>query len=308
MRLKDRVAVVTGGGQGIGRGISLMFAREGARLAIAQRTAEKLEQTRKDIEAMGGEVIAVPTDVRHPEQVKNLIDAAQQRYGGLDVLVNNAGIGLRVPVDEVTVEDYDRLMDTNLKGLYMGCHYGVPAMKARGQGSIINISSVHGVDGAPLNTVYAATKGGIIGCTRALAAELAPFLIRVNTISPGAIRIHDPQERMERILSYVKEEFHDEFRERFADRLDEGSRFFQPLEIVGEPEDIAYAAVWLASDEGRFVTGQNIVIDGGLTTYLAGHASERARERGGTSIWREMRDWMETHAKEGAEWPGRRPR
>ncbi len=305
MRLKDKIAVVTGGGQGIGRGISLMFAREGAKLAIAQRTAERLEQTQKDIEAMGGDVISVPTDVRNPEEVKRLIDATQERYGGLDVLVNNAGIGLRVPVDEVTLEDYERVMDTNLKGLYMGCHHGVPLMKARGKGSIINISSVHGVDGSPLNTVYAATKGGIIGCTRALAAELAPFFIRVNTISPGAIRAHDPQEHVERILSNVREEFHDEFRERFAERLRDGSRYFQPLEIVGEPEDIAYAAVWLASDEARFVTGQNIVVDGGLTTYLSGHASENARKQGATSPWREMREWVHAHAKEGVEWPRR---
>lgn len=302
MRLENKVAVVTGGGQGIGRGISLMLAREGARLVIAQRTADKLEQTQKDIEALGGEVLSVPTDVRHPEEVKRLIDATQERFGGLDVLVNNAGIGLRVPVDEVTLEDYDRVMDTNLKGLYMGCHYGVPLMKARGKGSIINISSVHGVDGCPMNTVYAATKGGIIGCTRALAAELAPFFIRVNTISPGAIRIHEPGERLAHILSHVKEECHDEFRERFADMLRDGSKYYQPLEIVGEPEDIAYAAVWLASEEARFVTGQNIVVDGGLTTYLSGHASENARQQGSVSPWREIREWVEAHAKEGVEW------
>jgi meso-butanediol dehydrogenase / (S,S)-butanediol dehydrogenase / diacetyl reductase len=306
MRLKDKIAVVTGGGQGIGRGISLMFAREGAKLAIAQRTAEKLERTRKDIENLGAEVLAVPTDVRRPEEVQRLIEATQERFGGLDVLVNNAGIGLRVPVDEVTLEDYDRVMDTNLKGLYMGCHFAVPLMKARGQGSIINISSVHGVDGCPLNTVYAATKGGIIGCTRALAAELAPFLIRVNTISPGAIRIHDPEEQLGRILAHVAEQFHDEFRQRFGERLREGSRYYQPLEIVGEPEDIAYAAVWLAADEARFVTGQNIVVDGGLTTYLSGNASDNARKQAAGSPWHEVREWVQAHLKEGVEWPPRR--
>jgi len=189
------------------------------------------------------------------------------------------------------------LMVTNLKGMYFGCHFGVPLMKTRGKGSIINISSVHGVDGAPLNTVYAATKGGIIGCTRALAAELAPFYIRVNTISPGAIQIHDPEERVTRILSRIKEEFYEEFRQRFGDWINQGSRYFQPLEIVGMPEDIAYCAVFLAADESRFVTGQNIVVDGGLTTYLSGFASENARKVGHSS-WEEMRAWIEAHARE----------
>jgi len=300
MRLRDKIAIVTGGGQGIGRGIALMFAREGARLTIAQRTEEKLEQTTKEIEAMGGEVLAIPTDVGREEEVKRMIDATQERFGGLDVLVNNAGVGLRARVEEVEMSDYDRLMDTNLKGMYLGCHFGVPLMKARGKGSIINISSVHGVDGAPRNTVYAATKGGIIGCTRALAAELAPFFIRVNTISPGAIQVGDPGERMKRMLSRIKEEFHEEFRRLFGDRMGRGSRYFQPLEIVGMPEDIAYCAVYLASDESRFVTGQNIVVDGGLTTYLSGYASEKARQQGRTS-WEEIRAWVDAHAKETDE-------
>lgn len=297
MRLKDKVAIVTGGGQGIGRGISLMFAREGAKVTIAQRTAEKLEQTRKDIEELGGEVLAIPTDVGKEDQVEHMIQATRERFGGLDILVNNAGVGLRAPVDEVTVEDYQRLMDTNLKGMYFGCHYGVPLLKERGGGAIINISSVHGVDGSPLNTVYAATKGGIIGCTRALAAELAPFFIRVNTISPGAIRVHDPGEWL---LKRIKEEHHEEFLRLFGDRIGEGVKYYQPLEIIGMPEDIAYCAVYLAADESRFVTGQNLVVDGGLTTYLGAYSSDSARENARQSH-REIREWVEAHKKEESE-------
>ena len=186
MRLRDKIAMVTGGGQGIGRATARLFAREGAKVVIASRTEAKLAQVKKDIEAEGGQVLAVPTDVAKSEEVKALVDATRDHFGGLDVLVNNAGIGLQKPVDEVETADYDRVMDTNLRGMYHGCHFAVPLLKARGGGSIINISSVHGVDGSPLNTVYAATKGGIIGCTRALAAELAPHHIRVNTVSPGA--------------------------------------------------------------------------------------------------------------------------
>jgi NAD(P)-dependent dehydrogenase (short-subunit alcohol dehydrogenase family) len=297
MRLKDQIAIVTGGGQGIGRGIALMFAREGARVTIAQRTAERLEQTKQEIEALGGEVLALPTDVSQAEEVQRMVAATQAHFGGLDVLVNNAGIGGWGPVEEVDLADYQRVMDTNLKGMFLGCHFAVPLMKERGQGSIINISSVHGVDGAPLRTVYAATKGGIISCTRALAAELAPFYIRVNTISPGAIEVGSP---IDRLLSRIKEEFHEEFLQRFGDQLEQGSRYYQPLEIVGKPEDIAYCAVYLASDEARFVTGQNIVVDGGLTTYLSGYNSENARKRGRTS-WEEIRTWIRAHAKKSDE-------
>ncbi len=218
MRLMDKVAIVTGGGQGIGKGIALMFAKEGAKVAIAQRTEAKLEQTVREVEALGGQVLAMSADVGKAHDVKALVEATVERFGGLDILVNNAGVGLEAPVDEVDMADYDRLMDTNLKGMYLGCHFGVPEMKARGKGAIINISSVHGVDGARLNSVYAATKGGIIGCTRALAAELAPSGIRANTISPGAIEIESLREGL---LSHMEEEHHEEFLRLFgADRVE----------------------------------------------------------------------------------------
>jgi len=291
MRLEGKVAIVTGGGQGIGRGIARMFAREGAQVAIAARTEEKLEQVKEEIEKESGEVKAVPTDVGQEEQVKNMIDATRERFGKLDILVNNAGVGLWVPVDEMDMAEYDRVVDTNLKGMYLGCRYGTPLMKEEGGGSIINISSVHGVDGAPLNTAYAATKGGIIGCTRALAAELAPSYIRVNAISPGAIRVRNPREW---ILSHIKEEHQEEFLRLFGEGIDSGIRYYQPLEMIGMPEDIAYCAVYLASEESRFVTGQNIVVDGGLTTYLSPFASENARKNVDVS-WREIREWIEAH-------------
>lgn len=297
MRLQDRTAIVTGGGQGIGRGIARMFAQEGARVAIAARTAEKLESVRAEIEADGGQVLAVPTDVGKMEDMQRLIGQTQDRFGGLDILVNNAGVGHGSAVDETDMRDYDRLMDTNLKGMYLGCHLGVPLMKKAGQGSIINISSVHGVEGSPGHTLYAATKGGIIGCTRSLAAELAPFLIRVNTISPGAIHLGGGCAGW---LKRIKPEHHDEFLERFGNPSEERSRVFQPLELLGQPADIAYCALYLASDESRFVTGQNITVDGGLTTYMAERPRADLREKQARRQ-RELEEWMETHRLEESD-------
>ena len=294
MRLKNKIAIVTGGGQGIGRGTARLFAREGAKVTIAARTAEKLEQVKEEIEAEGGEVLAIPTDVGREGDVQRMVAATRERFGGLDVLVNNAGVGLQMPVDEVDMEKYERLMDTNLKGMYLGCRFGVPLLKERGKGSIINISSVHGVNGQPGNTVYAATKGGIIGCTRALAGELAPFHIRVNTISPGAIMIRDPKESM---LGRIEEEHRAEFLERFGSVIDPVHHYFQPLQMIGLPEDIAYCALYLAADESRFVTGQNIVVDGGLTTYLSPFARDGSREQL-EETRREMEEWIAAHAEE----------
>ena len=135
MRLKDKIAVVTGGGQGIGRATARMFAREGAKVVIAARTEARLERVKKEIEEEGGEALAVPTDVRREEDVKRLMEATRERFGGLDVLVNNAGVGPVAPVDGMDMAEYDRLMDTNLRGMYLGCRLGVPMMKAAGRGS-----------------------------------------------------------------------------------------------------------------------------------------------------------------------------
>lgn len=295
MRLKDKIAVITGGGQGIGRGLARLFAREGARVVIAARTTAKLEQVKTEIEAEGGDVLAVPTDVGRQEEVERLMGATRAHFGGLDVLVNNAGVGLQMPVDDVDMEKYERLMDTNLKGMYLGCRFGVPLLKERGKGSIINISSVHGVDGSPGNSVYAATKGGIIGCTRALAGELAPFHIRVNAISPGAILINDPEERL---LGRIKTEHHSEFLQRFGAVIDPLHYYFQPLQRIGLPEDIAYCALYLAADESRFVTGQNIVVDGGLTTYLSPFARDASQQQM-EETQQQMEEWIAAHAEEG---------
>jgi len=295
MRLEGKIAVVTGGGQGIGRGIAKQFAREGAKLVIAARSADKLEQVKGEIEAAGSEALAVPTDVGVRAQMAHLFAAARERFGGLDILVNNAGVGdISEPVEEVEDADYDRLMATNLRGMHLGCQYAVPLMKERGSGSIINIASVHGVEGCPDNTVYATTKGGIIGGSRSLAAELAPSCIRVNVISPGAIYL---ERDWAQLPERLKPEAREEFRRRFGNASRINHRYFQPLEMVGEPIDIAHLAVYLAGDESRFVTGQNITVDGGLTTYMAKHPRGDLRKKMERDL-REMEEFIAAHSVE----------
>ena len=297
MRLKDKVAIVTGGGRGIGAGIAQMFAREGARVMLAARTESQLEDVVRRITKDGGTARTILTDVSKPEDVQRMVAQTVSAFGRLDVLVNNAGIGwFGKTVEEGTEELYDRLMDTNLKGMWMGCHYAVPEMKKVGGGAIINIASVHGVAGWDRQSVYAATKGGIIAGSRALAVELAPFYIRVNVISPGAIRVRDP---VDWVVQRAGEEFRAEFLARFGDRASNWSKHFQPLPIVGMPEDIAYCAVYLASDESRFVTGANFLVDGGLTARMAQMSGADSQGRGKhRSLFEEILAWVAEKEKE----------
>jgi len=268
MRLEGKVAIVTGGGRGIGRGIAKVFAKEGAKVVIASRTVEQLDRTLKEIESMGGIASSIVTDVSQSSDVKKMVDFTVEKYGKLDVLVNNAGIGWfgYAIEDEKMEEGYDRLMATNLKGLFMGIHYAVPEMKKIGGGSIINIASVHAWNSWNRGSVYAASKGGIVAGTRALAVELAPYMIRINSISPGSIFVREPEEM---IAKRFGKEYVEEYKQKFGDLPYERQKYVQPLPIAGTPEDIGYCAVYLASDESRFVTGINITVDGGATAKLA---------------------------------------
>jgi NAD(P)-dependent dehydrogenase (short-subunit alcohol dehydrogenase family) len=227
--------------------------------------------------------------------VKGAIDAAVERFGTVDVLVNNAGIGCIKRVDLTSVEEYEQVVDTNLKGTWLGCHFVAPVMMQAGGGAIVNISSIHGVSGMPGMSAYAASKAGIIGTTRVMALDLAPFNIRVNAISPGSIRL---PEQLEGVRELVREEDREEFEERFVSRYLDAFRHVQPLQKRGEIEDIARCAVFLASEDARFITGENIVVDGGATAKIPyrgkGEANARIYE-----ILREMTEWAKERAGDG---------
>lgn len=268
-RLDGKVAIVTGASRGIGEGIARMFAAEGAAVALGARTQERLERVAGEIEAAGGKALPVVTDVSVTADIRRLVEAAVERFGALDVVVNNAAItGFSRKLDDPDMEqEYDRLMATNLKSTWMAIHYALPHLKARGAGSILNIASVHGTASGGNMSAYAASKGALIAGTRAMASELAPFHIRINVISPG--RIWTDGSAGGWLQRRLGPELYQEFQEQFGDWPERSRAFQQPLPVAGSPEDIAYCAVYLASDEARFVTGANFLIDGGMTALLS---------------------------------------
>ncbi len=298
-RLKGKIAIVTGASRGIGEGIARMFADEGARVTVAARNGDRLATLAHEIEAAGGEALPIVTDVARTEDLRRMVDATVERFGGLDILVNNAAVVFfSKHMDDPDMEaEYDRVMTTNVKSVWMGIHYALPFMKARSGGSIVNIASVHAVASGGHMSAYAASKGALVAGTHALAVELAPHLIRINCLSPGRIWTDEPGGWLKRTLG---PELYQEFEETFGDWATHSRGLQQPLPVAGLPEHVAYAAVWLASDEAAFTTGANILVDGGMTAVLG---DPDAMHPGARELWArrpEIREWI-GHARERVE-------
>ena len=275
-RLSGKVALVTGAGHGIGEAIARMFAAEGAAVLSVDNDGEAAARVAHSIQAAEGRAEACTADVSSPEDTQRMVAAAVARFGGLNILVNNAALtsfGRGLEAEDMEAR-YDRLMATNVKGVWMALRHALPHLRAGG-GSVINIASVHGIASTSENSAYAASKGALIAGTRALAIELAPDLVRVNCISPGMIWKNEPGDWLRHEIG---EDLYREFAARFGDWQAVRRTLTQPLPIEGRPEDVAYCAVYLASDESRFCTGANFVVDGGATALLAdaGHLSPRA--------------------------------
>ncbi len=257
MRLEGKVALVTGGGSGIGRATSVLFAREGARLVVSDVGEAAARQTADEVEAAGGETVVVTGDVSRTGDAKAMVDAAVDAYGKLDVLVNSAGVtGRNAMGPEASPEEvWDRVIEVNVKGTYLVSWHAVPEMKRGGGGSIVNLASIIAVVGYSSEipalsggfNPYPTSKGGVLQFTRNLAMGCARDNIRVNCICPGYTETN-----MTAVLT-DNPEIYDELLKK------------HPLGRLGQAEDIAYAALYLASDESSFVTGAPLMVDGGYT-------------------------------------------
>ena len=250
MRLQGKTVLITGAGAGIGRAVAIMFAAEGAKITVVDIDALNGEKTVESIKQKGGEAQFVKADVTIASDVERAIQKTIDIYGNLDVLHNNAGLNMvPTPVEDIDEALWDKMLAINLKGVFLGCKYAVPIMKKQGAGVIINTASITGVRPLVHIMPYTAAKAGVIMLTKALAIELAPFNIRVNCISP-VMTEGTPQ--LIRIIGNRDEE---EARDMIKKTI--------PLRRLGKPEDIAYAAVYLASDEASYVTGANWEVCGG---------------------------------------------
>ena len=254
LRLKDRVAIVTGGAQGIGRAFSLGLADEGAKLVVADINAEAADVTAKDIHAKGGEALALKTDVSSVESTLDMGKKAIEHFGRIDILVNNAAVVFRVqitsvPFYELDVNEWDQVMAVNLKGPFLCSRAVFPYMKAQGEGKIINISSAAFFFGQANYVHYVSSKGGIIGLTRSMAREAGEYGIKVNAIAPGAVLSEDPGDKVALEARMAKLE---------RDLIPKRS-----LQFHEYPEHLVGTLIFLASSYSDFITGQTIVVDGG---------------------------------------------
>lgn len=251
MSLRNKIAIITGAGQGIGRGCAKAFAREGAKVVIANRSIEHGEEAAQHIINQGGEAIFVQVDVSQPEQVEAMVTRTMDHFGRLDVLVSNAGIGGRKfgdgPIHECTVEGWDTIMGVNLRGTFLACKFAIPEL-LKTRGNIITMSSILGLVGTQglYDThAYMTTKAGIIGLTRNIAAYYAKQGLRANCLAPGLVdtQMATRTKADEALLAQIG--------------------FWQPLGPIGDVQDVAEAAVFLAGDEAKFITGIVLPIDGG---------------------------------------------
>ena len=252
--LDGTVAVITGGGSGIGKATAIAFAREGAKVVIGNRNEAAGEATVSEIRALGGECTFVRTDVTVAADVERLITSAVERHGTLDCVFNNAGINLAGSVVEVSEEDWDRCLDTNLKSVFLGCKYALPHLIANGGGVIVNDSSNAGLIGRPNDPVYCASKHGIIGLTKSIALRHGPQNVRANAICPGPIESQMMVEGREAMGDAAK--------------FDVMAASQTALKRIAAAEEVAALVVFLASDVARNITGAAIPTDGGKTAGI----------------------------------------
>lgn len=250
-QFKESVIVVTGGGQGIGKAISLDYVKSGAKVIIAEADEEAGDEAAQELREFG-DVFWIKTDVSKENEVKELFNQSFKNFGGVDILINNAGIGHFESLFDISTEAFDRVINVNLRGTFLCSKYAALQMKKKGKGAIVNIASTRALMSEPNSESYAASKGGILSLTHAMAVSLGHDGIRVNAISPGWIEVADWKKRSSSTSPIHRE----------VDKLQ------HPVARVGQPRDIVKAVFYLTSDDSEFITGQNFVIDGGMTVKM----------------------------------------
>ena len=253
MKLEGRVAIVTGAAKGIGWGIAKIFVEEGAKVAVVDWDEENGRKTAAELKAAGGETIFIKCDVSNPDEVQAMTEKTMQTYQRIDVLVNNAGVGVYKSFMDASMADWDRALGVNLKGQVYCSRQAVPQMQKQGKGAIVNISSVHAFQTVNGVAPYATSKGGVFALTHAMAIDLAPT-IRVNAIAPGWV------------YTPLIQSIFDSYDDPAGQRKEVERRAL--MKRIGRPEEIGHAAAFLASDEASFITGTQLFVDGGLTAQL----------------------------------------
>lgn len=251
MRLKNKIAIITGAGKGIGKGIAVRYAQEGAKVVLAEINFESALVVAEEIKKMGGEALALKTDVSSSKDTEEMARKTVEKYGRLDIMVNNAGISQVFPSVDLTPDDWGRAVKIDLFGVFYGCQCAAKQMISQGDGGcIINVTSIYGIVAAPMRAAYCTSKAGANMLTKLLASEWADKKIRVNAIAPGYIRTEFVQEIIDKGMLPVG---------AIEKRTPQG--------CMGEVKDVVGAAVYLASDEASFVTGSILTVDGGWTAY-----------------------------------------
>jgi len=249
MDLKNKVAIITGSRRGIGKAIALALAKAGANVVVSDINLDDCNKVVEEIKAINGNALAVKADVSNPEDVSQMINLTTEKFGKVNILINNAGIYMQKSFTDVTEQDFDRILNINLKGVFLCSKAAVPEMIKQGKGKIINIASIAGQVGFADSSAYCASKGAIINITRELALELAQYKINVNAIGPGVIETDMTKNLLKNKAT----------KEALLANI--------PLSRIGKPEDIANAALFLASDNSDYITGITLFVDGGWLTH-----------------------------------------
>jgi len=256
MKLKDKVAIITGGNDGIGRVMALAFVDEGARVCICGRRKEKLDQVQEEIKKKGGEVLSLVGDISQEEEVETIVSKTVDCFGVIDILVNNASFeGPTAPIYEIAGGDWRKVVDTNLNGLFYCTKYVLRVMIPRKSGNILNIGSIAGVYAYPLRTPYNATKWAIAGVTQTIAAEVGQYNIRCNCLSPGPTEGERAYKVIRKRAEAMGKTF-EEMKQFYADQI--------PIKRFITPEEVARAAVFLTSEDSSGITAQHFCVSGGI--------------------------------------------